>query len=214
MRDFLIESGKLYIELYESRLTKFVTEYEADEIDFIDRELDYFNRTIYDLENSEASHDGFSTTGIGNFKAAYNVVREIGWEKFKYSTKRKTKFLNERKTLLLDQNKTKKVIINQLVTIDQLALTCFYEGSRITRDNGNDILKEYGLNSGEKLFQRFSYWSSRANRIARPHPCTQRKLKNKIDLFEIVIEMLSNDTKQQAIDEVSILKTIYETEYL
>ena len=98
--------------------------------------------------------------------------------------------------------------------IDQIAIKYAYEGLQITRENGNEIAKEYGHNSGEKLFQRFTYFSSSANRKGKPNLCTPKKLDNKIKLIESVIELLPTDKQERAKDEVSILKKIYEAEYL
>jgi hypothetical protein len=84
----------------------------------------------------------------------------------------------------------------------------------ITRANGNEIAEQYGHSSGEKLFQEFCVFSSRSNRKGKPVPCTIRKLQNKINLIESVIELLADDKKDVAIDEVSILKNILETEHL
>ncbi|WCM42696.1 hypothetical protein MG290_03180 [Flavobacterium sp. CBA20B-1] len=97
--------------------------------------------------------------------------------------------------------------------IDQIALKYAYEGLQITRENGNEIAKEYGHNSGEKLFQRFTYFSSSANRKGKPNLCTPKKLDNKIRLIESIIELLPTDKQERAKDEVSILKKIYEAEY-
>jgi hypothetical protein len=73
--------------------------------------------------------------------------------------------------------------------------------------------KEYGHNSGEKLFQRYTYYSSAANRKGRPNPCTSRKLDNKIKLIESIIDLLPEGKKERAIDEVLILKKIYDADY-
>lgn len=97
--------------------------------------------------------------------------------------------------------------------IDQIALKYAYEGLQITRENGNEIAKEYGHNSGEKLFQRFTYFSSSANRKGKPNLCTPKKLDNKIKLIESIIELLPTDKQERAKDEVLILKKIYEAEY-
>lgn len=97
--------------------------------------------------------------------------------------------------------------------IDQIALKYAYEGLQITRENGNEIAKEYGHNSGEKLFQRFTFFSSSANRKGKPNLCTPKRLDNKIKLIESIIELLPTDKQERAKDEVSILKKIYEAEY-
>ena len=95
-KEYLKETAKEYIEKYPERLELFLNEFEADESDFLEREIDYFNNTLYDLENSEGSHDGYSITGIDNFLIAYDLCNEIGWDKFMYSTKKKIKFLESK----------------------------------------------------------------------------------------------------------------------
>lgn len=99
------------------------------------------------------------------------------------------------------------------LTINQIALKYVYESLQITRENGNEIAKQYGHNSGEKLFQRFTYYSSLANRKGIPNSCTPKKLDNKIKLIESVIELLPKVRQDRAKDEVLLLKTIYDTEY-
>ncbi|WP_146035210.1 hypothetical protein [Formosa algae] len=98
-----------------------------------------------------------------------------------------------------------KKSIKHKITIDQIALKYVYEGVSITRNNCNLEIKKYGLKSGEKLYQRFTYYSSRANRKGIPLNCTPKKLENKIKLIENVIEMLPDECKEQALDEVKIL---------
>jgi hypothetical protein len=102
---------------------------------------------------------------------------------------------------------------NPELKIAQIALKYVYEGLQITRENGNDIAKEYGHNSGEKLFQLFTYYSSSANRKGKPTLCTPKKLDNKIKLIESIIELLPTEKQERAKDEVLILKKIYEAEY-
>lgn len=95
-------------------------------------------------------------------------------------------------------------------SINQVALIFHYEGKAITRKNGNKIAKEYGHNSGEKLFQKFTFFSSSQNRKGKPNPPTPKKFKNKIDLFESVIEKLSNEAKSRAMDDINTLKTLFQ----
>ncbi|MDI5897908.1 hypothetical protein [Flavobacterium yafengii] len=90
---FLKETAKEYIEKHDKRLKEFLDEFEADEIDYIEKEMSYFENTLYDVQNSESSHDGYSVTGYDNFSLAYELVINIGSDKFMYSTKAKLKFL-------------------------------------------------------------------------------------------------------------------------
>jgi hypothetical protein len=93
-------------------------------------------------------------------------------------------------------------------TIRQIALKHVYENKSITRENGNSIAKKYGHHSGEKLFQVFTEYSSPTNRKGAPTNCTEKKLRNKIELFESVIETLSEKYKEKAIGEVDNLKRL------
>jgi len=86
--------------------------------------------------------------------------------------------------------------------IEQIALKYAYEGLRITRENSNTIVKQYGHNSGDKLYNRFTFFSSAANRKGKPLSCTPKKLENKIKLIESVIELLPSDKQGRAKDEV------------
>lgn len=122
-------------------------------------------------------------------------------------------YFNEIKTLLEISPIQPKNIKEAKLNINQIALKHFYEGLSITRENGNQIAKQYGHNSGEKLFQRFTYFSSSANRRGRPTPDTRKKLENKIKLFESVIDLLPNDKRRIANDELLILISMQETDY-
>jgi hypothetical protein len=100
--------------------------------------------------------------------------------------------------------------------VKQIALIHIYEGLQITRENAGEIAAKYGYTaktSGEGLFQDFTKFCSTANRKGKPSPCTPKRLKNKIILFEGVVNHLSDKNKQRAIDEIKILSTIFDNEY-
>ncbi len=96
--------------------------------------------------------------------------------------------------------------------INQIALMYVYEGKGISRKESDEIVRQHGHTSGEKLFQRFTFYSSSANRKAKPFPFTQKRLKNKIELFSSVIQLLPKDKQAKALDEVKILNTFFKTE--
>lgn len=104
--------------------------------------------------------------------------------------------------------------IEPALRIKQIALKYVYSSEQITRENGDDIAKQYGHNSGEKLYQEFSYYSSAANRKGKPQPCTPTTLKNKIRLLESVIKLVHTNKQSRVVDEITILKKIYDSEYL
>jgi len=134
-------------------------------------------------------------------------------EFFKDEIKRKKADLEKEKQSWKPQQtetKTDKLKVNQI------ALIHVYEGIQITRENAGEIAAKHGYtatNSGEGLFQDYTNYGSTANRKGKPSPCTPKKLKNKIELFESVVNYLSDNNKQRAIDEIMILKTIFENEY-
>lgn len=93
---YLKETAKEYIEKHDKRLKEFLDKFEADKMDYIKKEIEYFENTLYDVQNSESSHDGHSQTGYDNFSTAYELVCNIGHDKFMYSTKAKLKFLESK----------------------------------------------------------------------------------------------------------------------
>jgi len=127
-KEYLKETAKEFIDRYPERLNKFMNEFEADENDYIKREIEYFENTLYDIENSNTSNDGFSTTGVKNFSIASDLCEEICFEKFKYSTEKKIKFLKGKIALLLEQPPTQPKAKPQLggYTNAQLVLIFYY----------------------------------------------------------------------------------------
>ena len=90
----------------------------------------------------------------------------------------------------------------------QIALIHIYEKKPITRENSSGIAEKHGYfskNSGEKFYQEYIFYSSNANRKAVPE--TKLMLKNKIELFESILEHLEDKAKAWAVDEINILKT-------
>ena len=98
------------------------------------------------------------------------------------------------------------------LTLRQIALKYLYEGKLITRENGDSIAKQYGQNSGEKLFQHYTHYSATPNRVGKPSPLTRKKLENKINLFQSVVDLLPEHKRQRAIDELKTLRNHYSNE--
>ncbi|MBX3164194.1 MAG: hypothetical protein KF900_06900 [Bacteroidetes bacterium] len=94
--------------------------------------------------------------------------------------------------------------------VNQIALIHVYNGIIITRENGKSIAMQYAHASGEKLFQRYTFYSSRQNRTGQEN--TKKKTQNKINLIESVIPYLSEANKQRATDELNTLKTTLNNE--
>lgn len=109
-------------------------------------------------------------------------------------------------------NEIKKTITAQTVTegkekklsINQIALKLVYEGASLPREKAKEIITDYGHTSGEALFNKFTKYSE--NNFRRNAKGTIKILENKIKLFESVIELLPDDKRSKAIDEVKYLK--------
>lgn len=101
--------------------------------------------------------------------------------------------------------KTDEISQENKLTISEIALKYFYEGIFINRENANKYLEGTGHTSGDKLYNDYIKWSDRQNRKADPE--SKRKLKNKIKLFENVIDLLPENKKGKAIDELKILNS-------
>ena len=105
----LKETAKAYTEKYPERLKQFLNENEADKSDYIKRESEYFENTLWDLENRDEilyhidallinnSPNGFSLTGIENLNMACDLGNQIGFDKLMDSIKKKVKFLESEK---------------------------------------------------------------------------------------------------------------------
>ena len=90
------------------------------------------------------------------------------------------------------------------ISLAELALKFYYIDQSITRKNSVEIAKLHGHNSGEKLFQLYTKYSSRSNRIGLDP--SKKKNLNKLKLFESVISLLPEANKQRAIDEMNTFK--------
>ncbi len=93
----------------------------------------------------------------------------------------------------------------------EIALLNYYKGKRITREKANSFLKGAQQKSGEKLYQFFSFYTKRANRIGVEE--TERKAGNKIKFFEKVIGKLKPKEKKKAMEDLQTLKAATINEY-
>jgi len=184
--EYLMETAKEYREKYPYRLTKFISEFEADEIDYIQKEIKYLKTTLYDLQNSEASHNGHSRTGIRNFTLAYDVVRAIGWEKFLYSTKNKIAFLKSQKKSPDQQTNSEAKL-----SLREIALLCFFKNEKITIGNQDIFAKMHGQNNiGQKLFAEHYHRIVEDEKEIYQHKYAKKYLNNIKQFFESDTEVL------------------------
>jgi hypothetical protein len=142
-----------------------------------------------------------------------------GEDVVQYWLSRNSQFQNLKKIqqLITPQPYTKSLKISpngiMRFSIDEYALKLTYEGRQVTRTNADVIIREIGLTSGEKLFQRFTYWQSNANRTGKPTPLTPTKFQNKIKMFRKIAELLTDRAKEHAQRDLNTLQTLYDNEY-
>ena len=98
-------------------------------------------------------------------------------------------------------------------TLKEIALKFTYLNKPITRQNSKSIALENGHTSGDALYNKFTFYYSTANRKGKPHPYTEKRLKNKISLFKNVIKMLEKPNKDKALDELKILENYYKNDF-
>jgi hypothetical protein len=92
------ENFKLnYANRYLIFLDKF---YDASEADFVDLELEFLENILYDIQNSESAHDGYSVSGFDNFRKAYTIISKLGYKQYLFSHNKKIDFLTKHKAYL------------------------------------------------------------------------------------------------------------------
>jgi hypothetical protein len=158
---------------------------------------------------SGLSEKSFSANLFSLTNARY--IGNLSWESIEYI---EYSILTANKKVLESLLGTAKPTIKKGkgLTIDQIALKLVYEGETVTLENADEIISKFGQNSGKKLYQRFIFYKKRANRIGYPNPKTLKRLKNKIELFEYVIDLLPIDRREMAMDELKILQNLYNNE--
>lgn len=187
-KEYLMETAREYISKYPERLKMFLEEFEADEIDFIKRELEYFEYTLHDVKNSETSHDGYSITGIDNFLIAYDLCNEIGWEKFMYSTEKKIKFLESKKPA------PPQPIIESPFSVLEWATIFYYADetkllpeSRLLKTRFEQFMSKHQINTTFDNFKNSYYEAKRRINDKNDYP---------INKLESIIPFLKENYKQ------------------
>jgi len=164
-------------------------------------ELDHILIALFDffIEPDQNEFEAFEMKGK-QARSLSEVIRTIKPEQTKLTVS------NSQSPLLKNEEIPFQPVTKQKpeFTIKQIALIHVYSGEQITRKNCDNIIKKYGHNSGESLFQKFTFFSSGANRKGRPTPCTPKKLQNKIELLESVLKHVPTDKQHRINDEVSI----------
>jgi 5-bromo-4-chloroindolyl phosphate hydrolysis protein len=94
--EILIETAKNYIDSYPTRVEEFLFEFEGYEIEFIERDLSFFQLVESYLDDPMCFVDGFDFGFIEAKKAFYHV----GEDKLIFSLRRKIEFLEEKQNAI------------------------------------------------------------------------------------------------------------------
>lgn len=158
-----------YKHNYEKRLKVFLENYyDATEVDFIQAEEEFLENILYDIQNSESAHDGYSVSGIDNFSKAYDVISNMGYKQYFFSHNKKIEFLSLRNVRLnsIDLSDVEPIIgkINTSI-INEESLN--QEQNNILKSTIEDYLEEFkdyiNGNGYEKLVNTlFEYFTNGA----------------------------------------------------
>jgi hypothetical protein len=162
-------------------------------------------------------------------QAAYNYQFNVwlqeykGWEyrneeqyRELLTTDISKEFLNHKKAKAItsiDKRVKGVTTSNQRITpklsIRQVALLCHYTDCTVTRATATAIVEKYGHTSGDSLFNDYTYYRSKANRLGAE--TTKKKNANKLRLFERVHEYLyGNEAAKNKINDdlIALRETI------
>lgn len=96
------------------------------------------------------------------------------------------------------------------LSIKEIALLLNYRKVIADRSKCNELIKEYGHTSGDKLYNEFVHFSSLQNR--KGYPGTIKKWENQIKRIQNILGHLCGESKQQALNELETLKSINKQE--
>lgn len=159
-KEYLKETAKEYINKFPKRLNNFLNEFEAEENDFLEKEIEYFEYTLWDVEHSESSTDGYSVTSSENFFNAYDLCNEIGWERFMYSTKSKIKFLKSKQPLPAQQKANVKLRYTAKHYVLAYLIECNANGESFPVGQKKELEKignrKMGIGKGNRFYKVFN----------------------------------------------------------
>lgn len=98
-------------------------------------------------------------------------------------------------------------ITKPLLSIPQIAVILALKQVSVTRDNADELIASYGHKSGDKLYNTYCMHNETSKRISPPlNSSSVKKLQNKIDLFESVIDHLDGKDRERLISEIEMLR--------
>lgn len=102
---YFAESAKDYIKNYPTRLLEFCERIEANEVDFVEKELTFWENVLIDIETPMYGENGLPFSGVENWETIDLLITFEGEEKIFYATKRKIEFLQSKQSNKKHQKK-------------------------------------------------------------------------------------------------------------
>lgn len=211
--ELIDEQTKKQLNKKERTIAYLIYQINEQGFDFLEYiNLDLLKLRLKNRIREDRKYENFDEKVVidDEIKIAHENLRTFSFDKntqeqFIYSTNAYIEYLEKRKDVENRKQKNK-------ISLKEIALLYFYERKSITRKNANNIAQKYGYRSGEKLFQNYTRFSSRQNRIAPE--TTHKKSINKLSLIENVILLIKNNPNaiKVALDEYNTLKAGIEIE--
>ena len=188
-----------------------------------DMDVEYFTTLLQEISTKKVlllsiimeMTDSWADDYNDDVKRLYSEIKKSYKETVDFFTelhKMATDKLNEAKIIQSNKNILRQNSIedpqndnlHQKTPMKEIALKYYYEGIAITKNNGDEIAKKFGHNSGHRLYQLYNHYADNTNR--RGQERTEKRTLNKIKLIENIIFLLSKEKQQKAIDDVESLK--------
>lgn len=172
-------------------------------------ESGYSPKTFYNMliEANNAAYT--STAGFKSLVAGHNPGMgesfDISLHYFGISRMLSEVMKVEQLLIEILNNSEAKDTTKKILQAKTIALIHVYNLDQITDANCKEVAKKYNRNGGRDLYNNYTHFSSRANRMNPEN--TTVKTKNKIELIENVVPLLKKECKQKAIDELNVLKS-------
>ena len=101
--EILKETAKEYIEKYPERVNQFRKEFEVDENDYIERDIDFFERIHIWLTDTDPYSEDWSYRRSDDYKIALKLAEQIGNEKICFALMAKIRFLGSKTSTPIQQ---------------------------------------------------------------------------------------------------------------
>lgn len=151
-----------------------------------------------------------ATENSESYGHAYNTF--VYWGNLCLSLNLKRKEVSECETLIADEKQADPESGVANLSLSQVALFHVWAGLVISLENCSLIARKYGFSSGNALYNRYCTYASSAFRKATAD-LSKKQLKNKINLFESVIDLLPESKKNKAREELDSLLNKLEEDY-